>query len=242
MVQHLGDRERRAGRPPQWVRDQISLRFKGTRPGSVVADLELERPPDGQAYLDDYGAQALAAIRDWDGSEDSTLPRPVVDRLHAAACALPEEVRLWVGGPGDAGRVEIKRRYRAPREPHAEEALLYGRLREVNWDRGTAQLHDYTGHYVGLRFDSALNEDMLRLATQYVEVRGTGRFNERDVWTTVHVERLADTRSRSEPFDLEAFLNDPNPKLFDPDVVAAIDLTDDEWAAFDRAVREGREA
>ena len=146
MVEHLGDRERRPGRPPQWVRDQSSLRFKGTRPGSVVADLELERPPDGQAYLDDYGAQALAAIRAWDGTEDSTLPRPVVDRLRVAASSLPEHVRLWIGGPGDAGRVEFNRRDRAPREPHAEAALLYGWLREVNWDRGTAQLHDYTDH------------------------------------------------------------------------------------------------
>lgn len=32
----------------------------------------------------------------------------------------------------------------------------------------------------------------------------------------------------------------PSPKLFDPDKVPRMDLTDEEWEAFDRAIREGR--
>ena len=131
---------------------------------------------------------------------------------------------------------------RLGRGPRSEEALLYGWLREVNWDKRTAQLHDYSDEYVSLRFDDALDDEMLRLATQYVEVRGKGRFNSRDEWTAVHVEHLSETRSWSEPFDLEVFLNEPDPKIFDPDKVVTIDLTDEEWEAFDRAIREGREA
>ena len=242
MVEHLGDRERRPGRPPQWVREQSGLRFVRTHPGSLVADLELEPPPSGQAYLDDFGARALAAIQAWDGTEDSTLPKAVTDRLYSAAFALPEDVQVWLGSTNDRRRVEIKRRPPQSRRPETEKALLHGWLREVNWDRRTAQLHDYTGGYVRLRFDGALDDKMLRLATQYVEVQGVGRFDKDDEWTSVHVEQLSETRSGSEPFDLDAFLNDPNPKRFEPDKVVTLDLPNEEWEAFDRAIREGREA
>ncbi len=43
-------------------------------------------------------------------------------------------------------------------------------------------------------------------------------------------------------FDLDAFLNDPNPKIFKPDEIVRIDLSDEELEAFNRAIREGREA
>lgn len=93
-----------------------------------------------------------------------------------------------------------------------------------------------------LTFDRTLDAEMLRLATQYVEVKGTGRFDKDDEWTSVHVAQLSETRSWSEPFDLEVFLNEPDPKVFDPDKAVTIDVTDEEWEAFDRAIREGREA
>ena len=240
MVAHLGDRERRPGRPPQWVREQSGLRFVGTHAGSLVADLELEPPPSGQAYLDDYGARALAAIQAWDGTEDSTLPRAVTDRLYDAAFALPEDVQVWLGSTDDRRRVEIKRRPPQSRRSETEKALLYGWLREVSWDKRTAQLHDYAGEYVRLRFDGVLDDQMLRLATQYMEVRGVGRFDKHDEWTSVHVEQLSETRSGSEPFDLDASLNDPNPKLFDPnDVVTASEPFDvDEFL---RGIYEARD-
>ena len=122
-----------------------------------------------------------------------------------------------------------------------EDALLHGWLREVNWDKGTAQLHDYTREYVRLRFDAEMAEDMRRLATRYVEVRGRGSFNESGHWTNVKVEQIDGTRSWQEPFDLEGFLNDPNPKIFDSRRVVHIDLTDEEWEPFNHAIREGRD-
>ena len=127
--------------------------------------------------------------------------------------------------------------------PVTEQALLYGWLREVDWGAQTAQLHDTAGGVVPLTFGPALDEEMRRLETLYLEVRGAGWIDDdRDKWIEVRVEELRETRSWREPFDLEAFLDDPNPKLFDPNKVVTIDLSDDEWAAFDRAVREGREA
>ena len=69
-----------------------------------------------------------------------------------------------------------------------------------------------------------------------------GRFDDRDEWVEVRVEQLNETRSSSEPFDLDAFLNDPNPKVFDPQKVVPIDLTDEEFEAFLSTIRQGREA
>ena len=116
---------------------------------------------------------------------------------------------------------------------------LQGWLKTVDWDRRTAQLHEYGGGFVPLRFSLELDQDMRRLATQYVEVRGRGELNEQDKWTVVQVEELLETRSHFTPFDLDAFLNDPNPKLFDPDhmVTASEPFDVDE---FIRTIYEGR--
>ncbi len=64
----------------------------------------------------------------------------------------------------------------------------------------------------------------------------------------VSVDELAQTKSTEEtfaalskPFDLDTFLNNPEPKIFNPDELAPIEATDEEWEAFDRAIREGRE-
>ncbi|MYH40790.1 MAG: hypothetical protein F4150_03270 [Chloroflexi bacterium] len=93
-----------------------------------------------------------------------------------------------------------------------------------------------------LTFGRSLHVAMLRLATQYVEVRGSGQFGKDGEWTSVHVNQLNETRSSSEPFDLDSFLNEPDPKIFDQDKIVTIDLPDEEWEAFDRAIRAGREA
>ena len=120
------------------------------------------------------------------------------------------------------------------------EALLHGWLYEVNWDKRTAQLHDYSGEYVQLRFAEDFHEDMLRLATRHVEVRGRGRFNDNGKWTTVEVRQLSASRSWNDPFDVEAFLNDPNPKLFDPERVVTTSEPFD-VDEFIRGIREGRD-
>ena len=165
----------------------------------------------------------------------------MTDRLSAIPSALDDGVRVWLGSAADRRRVEIKRREGgAGPGGKAEEALLYGWLQEVNWAMGRAQLHDYTGGYVALRFEPALASDMLQLATQYVEVRGRGRFNKDDEWTSVQVEGVSGTRSWREPFDLDAFLNDPNPKIFDPEKVVTVSEPFD-VDEFIRTSHEGRD-
>lgn len=242
MVEHLGERPITPGQPPAWVQEQSQLQIIAQQPGSMVSEVLHVPPVDTQLHIEDIGEAAFAAIRDWDGHEDSTLPAPVVDCLHDAARKLRGEARLFLGTREQPNRVCIpKDRTRSSTRAAAEAALLSGWLKEVNWDNGTAQLHDYGGDYVRLRFDDALSEEMLRLATQFVEVRGSGRINDNDEWTSVHVEELLETRSHFEPFDLDAFLNEPNPKLFNPDEVVTVSEPFD-VDEFVRSIREARDA
>ena len=241
MVEHLAGEDRRMGRRPAWVREQSALRLVTTRPGSVVAVLELESPDSSLSRIESYGPQALEALLDWDGSERSTLPKRVVERLNRAGPALPNEARLWLGDSEIPRRVEIMRAARPRRYARSDdEALLYGWLKMVNWGNGTAQLQMRNAGHVRLRFDESLGDRMRRLATQYVEVRGHGRFDDSDRWQFVRVEKIKGTRSWREPFDLDALWNDPEPRTFDPEeVVTASEPFDvDE---FNRVIREGRD-
>ncbi len=141
-----------------------------------------------------------------------------------------------------AGRPIEERQKSNKTEPPVldESALVEGRLMEVNWASGTAELHFIPQRVVPLRFDPALNDDMRRLATQYVEIRGRGRFNDNDEWDIIYVEQITDTRSWSEPFDLEAFRNNPDPKIFDPEKVVTVSEPFD-VDEFIRAIQEGRD-
>ena len=91
------------------------------------------------------------------------------------------------------------------------EVLLHGRLREVNCDQGTAELHNYGAPAIALRFEAGWNETMRQLATRYVKVRGSGRYNANDERETVTVREVVAERSAID--DLRA----REPKIFDPD-------------------------
>ena len=242
MVEHLGGREPGPGRPPSWVRDQSALRLTSTRTSSFAATLSLGWPPDRQAHLENLGSQAIEALLNWDGREDSSLPTSVTDRLFGIPSALPEDMRLWLGTVDACRTIEVRRiEHAAASDRGTEDALLRGWLKEVNWHRQTVQLHHFAEGYIRLRFESELKDAMLRLATQYVEVRGRGRFNPNDEWTSVRVEQISGTRSGREPFDLEAFLTEPNPAVFDPErTVTASEPFDVD--AFVRGIHEGRGA
>ena len=241
MVEHLGGRTPGPGRPPAWVREQSALQLTAIGTGSFVASLSLRGSSNGKVNPDDFGPRALDALLSWDGREESNLPEAVTDKLYDTSAGLSDGVRLWLGGIGRQRRIEVRRSEdvaRSRSEP--ETALLHGWLKEVNWDRGTAQLHDGMGGYTRLVFDSALSRDMQRLATQFVKIRGSGRFNSDDDWTNVQVDSISGTPSGREPFDLETVLNDPNPKLFDPDrmVTASEPFEVDEFV---RVIHEGRD-
>lgn len=241
MVGHLGGHKKKAGRFPRWVRDQSDLRLISTSPGSLIAELSLQSPPEGTLKLANHGPAALKALLTWDGTEDSTLPGVVTEKLFAISSTLSPRTRIWLGTEANRRRVEIKRKTRIPsRSTGRHQALLQGWLQEVNWERHTAQLHDYTGRIVRLRFNLELDQKMRQLATDHVEVIGTGQFDGKGEWKTILVDQVTATRSHHQPFDLEAFLQDPNPKIFNPEeTVTASEPFDVE--DFIRLVRQGRD-
>ncbi len=73
------------------------------------------------------------------------------------------------------------------------EALLHGWLKEVNWDKRTAQLHRLGSESVRLHFQPSLDDEIARLATRYVEVSGRGHLNKQDRWVSVEVEQVEAT-------------------------------------------------
>ena len=119
-------------------------------------------------------------------------------------------------------------------------ALVSGRLMEVNWAEGTAELHPYLDRAILLRFGPKLKDDMRRYATYYVQVKGQGWFNEYDMWQVIQAEEIIWNNPYVEPPGLEEILNNPNPKVFrSEEIVRASEPFDvDE---FNRIIREGRD-
>lgn len=241
MVEHLAERQPGPGQPTKWAKTQSRLRLVSTRPGSFAAELTLDFAPKARYENRDFGQQAFDALLNWNGGDDSTLPRPVIDRIRRIANSLPADMRLWLGQYGEFRKVEVIRTERGKSLiPALETIMVYGRLQEVNWSRRTAQLHNYGGESVKLKFDAKFDAAMRSLATQYIKVIGQGRFSNPETWPTVQVEQISAVRQRGQPFDLKGFLNRPNPKLFDPDQVVTVsepfDVDD-----FNRVIREGRD-
>lgn len=235
---------------PYWSETLSRLQFVRVQPGYLVAVLTVdvphgsfregaESPSEVWRLEREYGQQALAALREWNGEADSTLPRAVTDCLFDAASHLPKGTEVWLGSDSMSRRVLVMH----PSEPQALATLsaqLHGWLKAVNWDQRTARLYDAAGGYVRLRFGERHDQEMRRLATQYVEVEGQGEINGQDQWEIVRVEELRETPSWSEPFDLDSLLNDASPKVFDPDnlVTASEPFDVDEFL---REIHEGRD-
>ena len=242
MVGHLGKYQAKLGQPPKWVQEQSQLRLAATHPDSLVVELKLDSPRRAGDTQNDLGSRGLEAFQNWDGTERSTLPKSVADRLYAISSSLPNDVQLWFGNADRPRKVPVRRTERYEElEPDIEEtALLHGWLKEVNWDKRTAALHRYRDRKVPLRFGGSLDEEMRQSANRFVVVKGRGLLSDADHWRLVTVTNIEATRPHYEQFDLEAFLNNPNPKIFDPDkVVTASEPFDvDE---FNRIIREGRD-
>ena len=264
MVRHLTGYNR--GRQPDWLRKESELRLTGISAGSLVAELSVAST-EGLNEVNGPGQEAIARLLE---EEDLDLwPERVVKEWLRIGQDLSSQVdTVSLELPSSGQRKEFPPRwehtiagdpsvleapmlaYRAPPMPEralptpealmSEAALVHGRLRAVDWVERTAKLVPYMGRTVDLRFAADHDLQMLELAMQHVEVKGQGQFDSRDEWLYIQIEEIRGTGSLNEPFDLEAFLNNPTPRMFDPDrVIRASEPFDvDE---FIRVIREGRD-
>ena len=220
MIQHL--RGEGSSRLLKSAKQMGSLRIVGISPGSVVAELELPTPQHDQVGSEKHGQRAIDEILSWEGEDDDSLPQDVAEELQAIGINVSEDVdTVRLGNPSHGKSVLIKRKpkpaRRRRRASQTIDAILFGSLKEINWDKGTAQLHRFNDKkHVPLRFHTDISDNMQRLATQFVKVTGYGRLNAGDQWTIVIVELIEPTRPDSVEYEIDDFLNDPNPKLFDP--------------------------
>ena len=237
------------GRPSDLVRRESALRLLSTSRGSLHAQIGLESRNEPAMMDGEYGAMALDRIFAVEDATE-TLPEPVLSELHLIGTDISSAVgvvrlsRLTGERSWEFRCAASTRRKRAVH--NEEQALLSGWLREVDWAKRRARLHRSDGPYIRLAFDAALDDEMHRLANTYVEVRGSGSFDALDRWRTVQVEQLASAHSGNEPFDVERFLNAPNPKVFDANkmVTASEPFDADEFLSVIRQARHvvGEEA
>ena len=242
MVEHLGGHQHGQGQPPKWVREQSRLAVRATRPGSLVAELELLPGPAQGFPEEDIGGRALDVLLLENGEDNPQLPGFVLEKIETIPRSLPEGVEVWLGDEELPKRVRVTRRAptRKKEKSSVEPVLLYGWLKAVNWDRGTAQLHRYRQGHIPLRFRSFMHEQMLSCATNFVEVKGKGKLKNVSEWQYVLVEEIKKVSSANQPFDLQSFLNNPNPKVFDRDnIVRASEPFDvDEFIRYTKEARE----
>ena len=250
MVSHLEGVTTPTGRPPAWVRQGSGLRLLATAEGSLVAELGVSSLRDRRASAEDVPQRAVNLIMTSYAVEDDILPATVAEELMNIGVGLSQGVsNVRLADPITGYQVDFPRRerrremptYSSPPVAKDEAALLYGRLLEVDWGARTARLHRVEeAQPVRLRFNTHLDDEMHQLARQYVEVRGRGVFDRNDQWSNVDVDHISGVRPGQEPFDLEALLTSPNPKIFrSNEVVRAREPFDvDE---FNRLIRVGRD-
>ena len=75
-----------------------------------------------------------------------------------------------------------------------EDALVMGKLMEVDWTNKTARLEQFREKPIKLRFNRALAEDMREYATQYVQIRGKGWLKapdtDKEEWVDIEVKSV----------------------------------------------------
>lgn len=84
-----------------------------------------------------------------------------------------------------------------------EDALVMGKLMEVDWTKRTARLDRFRQKPVKLRFGKELDETMLRFATEFVQIDGKGYLKAPDTdeeeWVHIHVKEVSVPYQSGEP-------------------------------------------
>lgn len=240
LVVHLGGGEMgKPGSPPKWAREQSALRLVAIHKGSMITELiprVAEAGPDGEHF----GIQAMRALRRQNANGQPALPEQVLNKLGEMSSCLPDGTKVWLGDMAQPRQTEVRPPPRPAKPPlESEHMLLWGWLKEINWAKNTAQLHEFHGaDYIRLRFDKKLKDQMTKLATKHVEVRGHGQFKRDNKLDYLQVEEIEDTRSMT--LTMEEYKNNPNPKIYYPNQTSKVDMDYKEYQEFRKEIRNDR--
>lgn len=217
--------------------------------------------PSGNAALNaapstDATDAALDAILNWrpdrQPSKTAALPETAARELQRVGETLPPDISaVKITAPNDRRQIALPRAHArnpnpAPNSPApdkpAKEAVVYGDLMAVDWAKKTARLHlSAFRKTMPLRFDADMDAEMRRFTTRYVRITGEGSRNADGNLTEVKVKSIQGERHWSEPFDIEAFLARPQPKILTVDDIKPLSEPFD-VEEFNRSIRRGRDA
>ncbi len=224
MVNHLHGNDTKQGLRSHLIRGQSNLRIISISKGSVAAELELAQPADSSDDVPNYGPQAIEQIVGHANCTEGPLPSAVLEELQKIGNDLSESINgVRICGPQHDHSMSIQRHRKEPAHESSSteilDTILHGALTEVDWHTRTAQLRRWGDErYLLLHFPAELEDDMKRLANQYVKLYGRGTLNQEDQWVRIDIERIEATRSAFEPWDYEAFKNRKR-RPFDPSKV-----------------------
>lgn len=84
-----------------------------------------------------------------------------------------------------------------------EDALVMGRLMEVDWTNKTARLDRFHQKPIKLRFGKAMDEEMRRFATEFVQIEGNGYLKapgtDKEEWVHIEVASVSIPYQGGEP-------------------------------------------
>ena len=187
--QEIMGRQPTRGPVPRSYLDQLSLELVSTAPGSFSATLALPEPPTDQ--LVDIGEDALEKVIR--GIDREVRGDPEEPLLPAAARLVIRETVLSTVGPGarltfQGGRqnrivviseADISNLPKPPTQPLSRRtSRLVGRLLEVDFKDGTAEIYDASGGMTRIRFSEDFAERIKGASRMQVVAEGEAEIDE----------------------------------------------------------------
>ncbi|MPZ22319.1 MAG: hypothetical protein GEU28_01965 [Dehalococcoidia bacterium] len=181
VMEDLWGRAHRRGPVPSDIQQQASLRLGDVQVGSFTATLTLERPPKAQSEMFDVQPRAidrlLAGVEAQIGGRSSDLPDEARRQIDTVASRISRtEDRLILEGGTSRRQIVISAEATAIPEVKvarlSKRVRISGRLLEIDYRDGTAEVWDPLGRMTRIRFDADHRDavDAARLHHVTVEV------------------------------------------------------------------------
>ena len=149
------------------------LRLAGVSAESCSVTLALA-PPAPLGQLADAPLEGLAALLNGADGDVHGLPIEVSFPLRQIAEGLPEGIgSVTIAGPAGLPTLKITRELFDDGPPQRETLHCHGRVREVNWSRGTALLSSFIDTCL-LVFPGKMADTMREAGDRFISVVGVG--------------------------------------------------------------------